>query len=128
MRPSVDRLRVKREGSGNDNWGFSSKGMMGFGANGNSSWLDQYDNRNGGFGTYLGGGRTMPDKRQGNGPGMGEMQVKNTHSLHYHLSQPVQHDMSLTLSAATRSNSRNAHDASRRTAHLAVRYRWHDVD
>ena len=83
MRPSVERLRLKREGSGNDNWGYSSQGMVGFGANGNSSWLDQYDGRNGGFGTYLGGGRIMPDRRVG-GRQMGmEMQVKSS-SDHTH--------------------------------------------
>lgn len=64
MKPRVEALRIKREGSGNDNWGYSSQGMVGFGQGGNSSWLDQYDNQNGGFGTYLGGGKTMPDKRQ----------------------------------------------------------------
>lgn len=76
MASSVDRLRVKRENAGNDNWGFSSQGMMGFGTDGNSSWFDQYDNQIGGFGTYLGAGRTMQDKRTGNGRmGMG-MQVR----------------------------------------------------
>lgn len=55
---------MKREGAGNDNWGYSSQGMVGFGKGGNSSWLDQYNNQNGGFGTYLGGGKVMPDKRQ----------------------------------------------------------------
>ena len=64
MKPRVEALRIKREGAGNDNWGYSSQDMVGFGQGGNSSWLDQYDSQNGGFGTYLGGGKTMPDKRQ----------------------------------------------------------------
>jgi hypothetical protein len=64
MKPRVEALRIKREGAGNDNWGYSSQGMVGFGQGGNSSWLDQYDSQNGGFGTYLGSGKTMPDKRQ----------------------------------------------------------------
>ena len=63
MRPRVDALRIKREGAGNDNWGYSSQGMAGFGQTGNSSWFEQYDDQ-GGVGSYLGAGRTMPNKRE----------------------------------------------------------------
>ena len=64
MRPQTDALQIKREGAGNDNWGYSSQHMTGFGNGGSSSWLDQYDNQVGGIGTYLGVGKFMPDRRE----------------------------------------------------------------
>jgi len=40
-------MKHRRAGAGNDNWGFSLRGMVGFGQGGNSSWMYQDAGRGG---------------------------------------------------------------------------------